>query len=68
VELRTRGFGSDCAAGMQVDSGLDVVLDHPEGETMRYDIEVVYPGEKSDGNTRLVLACASDGKTGSCDE
>lgn len=47
---------------------LDVALDHPEVETIHYDIDVAYPGATSERNTTLVMLCRSDGNTAACDE
>jgi hypothetical protein len=42
---------------------LDVALDHPEVESINYDIDVAYPGATSNRNLTLILACSSDGET-----
>jgi hypothetical protein len=47
---------------------LDVTLAHPDVETIRYAIDVAYPGETSDRHRFAVLACSSDGETAACDE
>ena len=47
---------------------VDVALAHPQVETIHYDIDVAYPGEHSDRNTTVILACQSDGETAFCDD
>ena len=47
---------------------LDVALEHPEVETIRYDIDVAYPGETSARNRSVILSCSSDGETAACDQ
>jgi hypothetical protein len=46
---------------------LDVALEHPQVETLRYAIDVGYPGATSDRNSTVVLACTSDGTAAVCD-
>lgn len=47
---------------------LAVGLDHPEVETVQYDVEVSYPGAAATRTMRLFAFCTSDGNTASCDE
>lgn len=46
---------------------VDVVLDHPAAEDVRYEIDVAYPGADSTRTTTIMLACRSDGDTAACD-
>ena len=47
---------------------LAVSIDHPEVETVQYDVEISYPGADATRTMRLFAFCTSDGNTASCDE
>lgn len=46
---------------------LDVTLEHPHVETLRYGLDVGYPGASSGRNRTVMLACTSDGQSAVCD-
>lgn len=46
---------------------VEVALDHPAAETIKYDIDVGYPGATSPRNRTVILACSSDDETAACD-